>query len=263
MKVTTNLSVVACFRCRLQKGLDSCRLLCSCPVLSTQQKDTLLTPISVILKVLFRCKIEIVLGISWVLSVFKVPGSTHLELCRNFFPSFIIFAGSLYIYSLNKKILAKMQPNPCNLLFWFQLPPATKAPRSRPSPCRGAEDNGKKTGRKPVGRDKGSLTEQQTEGTVTTMIQIRRKYDPNSHNRPSLPDRTGAAHSPAASEFPLRHPLRHRNPAWRHMLWNTGLCLARWGQPPPPGCAPSWSPVKINPVLAKPRTSPDSSDLQI
>jgi len=39
------------------------------------------------------------------------------------------------------------------------------------------------------------------------------------------------------------------------MAWNTGLCLARWGQPPPPGCAPSWSPVKINPVLAKPRTT--------
>jgi len=38
------------------------------------------------------------------------------------------------------------------------------------------------------------------------------------------------------------------------MVWNTGLCLARWGQPPPPGCAPSWSPVKINPVLAKPTT---------
>jgi len=38
------------------------------------------------------------------------------------------------------------------------------------------------------------------------------------------------------------------------MVWNTGLCLARWGQPPPPGCAPSWIPVKINPVLAKPRT---------
>jgi len=33
--------------------------------------------------------------------------------------------------------------------------------------------------------------------------------------------------------------------------------LARWGQPPPPGCAPSWSPVKINPVLAKPRTTID------
>ena len=38
------------------------------------------------------------------------------------------------------------------------------------------------------------------------------------------------------------------------MVWNTRLCLARWGQPPPPGCAPSWSLVKINPVLAKPRT---------
>jgi len=39
------------------------------------------------------------------------------------------------------------------------------------------------------------------------------------------------------------------------MVWNTRLCLARWGQPPPPGYAPSWSPVKINPVLAKPRTA--------
>ena len=28
-----------------------------------------------------------------------------------------------------------------------------------------------------VGRDKGSLTEQQTEGTVTTMIQIRRIHN--------------------------------------------------------------------------------------
>jgi len=30
--------------------------------------------------------------------------------------------------------------------------------------------------------------------------------------------------------------------------------MARWGQPPPPGCAPYWIPMKINPVLAKPRT---------
>jgi len=41
------------------------------------------------------------------------------------------------------------------------------------------------------------------------------------------------------------------------MVWNTGLSLARWGQLPPPGCAPSWSPVKINPVLAKPWPKPD------
>jgi len=39
---------------------------------------------------------------------------------------------------------------------------------------------------KPVGRDKGSLTEQQTEGTGTTTIQIRRKYNTNPQNRPSL-----------------------------------------------------------------------------
>jgi len=29
-------------------------------------------------------------------------------------------------------------------LFWFRLPLATKAPRGRPSPRRGAEENGKK-----------------------------------------------------------------------------------------------------------------------
>jgi len=88
-------------------------------------------------------------------------------------------------------------------VFWFQLPPATKAPCGRPSPRRGAEENGKKTGRKLVGQDKGSLTEQQTEGTVTTMIQIRRKHD---KNRPALSDCTGAARSRAAREFPTRRP---------------------------------------------------------
>jgi len=67
---------------------------------------------------------------------------------------------------------------------------------------------------KPVGRDKGSLTEQQTEGTVTTTdkIQIRRKYDTNSHKRPALPDRTGAARCRAASESPPCCPP-HRNSA--------------------------------------------------
>jgi len=35
---------------------------------------------------------------------------------------------------------------------------------------------------KPVGRDKGSLTEQQTEGTVTTTIQIRRKHNNEPHD---------------------------------------------------------------------------------
>jgi len=70
----------------------------------------------------------------------------------------------------------------------------------------------KRNRQKLVGRDKGSLTEQQTKGTVTTVIQIRRKYNTNSHNRPFLPDRTGAAHSPAVREFPPRHPP-HQNSA--------------------------------------------------
>jgi len=33
------------------------------------------------------------------------------------------------------------------LVFWLGLRPATKAPRGRPSPRRGAEENGKKRGR--------------------------------------------------------------------------------------------------------------------
>jgi len=65
----------------------------------------------------------------------------------------------------------------------------------------------KENRQKLVGRDKGSLTEQQTEGTGTTKIQIRRKHDTNSHNRPSLPDRI-SARSPEPREFPpCRPPL--------------------------------------------------------
>jgi len=30
------------------------------------------------------------------------------------------------------------------LMFWFWLQPATKAPRGRPSPHRGSDENGKK-----------------------------------------------------------------------------------------------------------------------
>jgi len=74
------------------------------------------------------------------------------------------------------------------------------------------EKNGKKKRPKLVGRDKGSLTEQQTKGTVTTTIQIK-----GIHNTP-------------------------------------GSVWPGWGWVSPPGCAPSWILLKINPVLAKPRT---------
>ena len=49
---------------------------------------------------------------------------------------------------------------------------------------------------KPVGRDKGSLTEQQTEGTGTTTTQIRRKHDKTDRRTDPL-SRTGPApHAP-------------------------------------------------------------------
>jgi len=77
-------------------------------------------------------------------------------------------------------------------------------------------------------------------------------YKTNPQNRPAFSDGTATEPSRAVSEFPPPCPP-HRNPAWWHMVWNTLLCLARFGLGQP-GCAPSWSPVKINPVLAKPRT---------
>jgi len=81
-----------------------------------------------------------------------------------------------------------------------------------------------------VGRDKGSLTEQQTKGTGTTTVQIRRKHNTNrTTQRAVLLDQTAAVPSRAVNEFPLRRSP-HRNPAWQHMVWNTLLCLSRRGQ---------------------------------
>ena len=72
-----------------------------------------------------------------------------------------------------------------------------------PLPPPGCGGEWKETGRKLVGRDKGSLTEQQTKGTVTTMIQIRGIHRRNrTTQRAALPDRTAAEPSRAASEFP-------------------------------------------------------------
>ena len=82
---------------------------------------------------------------------------------------------------------------------------ATRLPLAPP----GCGGEWKENRQKLVGRDKGSLTEQQTEGTATTTIQIRRKHD---KNRPALSDPTGVQRSRAAREFPLRRPP-HRKPA--------------------------------------------------
>jgi len=47
-----------------------------------------------------------------------------------------------------------------------------------------------------VGRDKGSLTEQQTEGTATTTIQIRRKHNNEPYDPDSRSPETGPAPRP-------------------------------------------------------------------
>jgi len=106
---------------------------------------------------------------------------------------------------------------------------------------------------KPVGRDKGSLTEQQTKGTATTTIQIRRKHNTNrTTHRAILPDWTGARTPEPRVSSPPQLPLTRtqHDSTWYGIpgsVWPGGVSL--------PGCAPSWSPVKINPVLAKPRTN--------
>jgi len=56
---------------------------------------------------------------------------------------------------------------------------------------------------KPVGQDKGSLTEQQTKGTGKTTIQITRKTQRKPHDPESRsPGPDWHPHSRAVSEFP-------------------------------------------------------------
>jgi len=88
-------------------------------------------------------------------------------------------------------------------LLWFGCGRQQKRYVATPPPARvrrRMESNRQKL----VGRDKGSLTEQQTKGTVTTTIQIKRKHNTNhTTQRAALPDRTDATCSRATSEFPL------------------------------------------------------------
>ena len=104
-----------------------------------------------------------------------------------------------------------------------------------------------------VGRDKGSLREQQTEGTATTTILIRRKHDKLHDPQSRSLDRTSArAPEPRVSSRRAAPP-----PGTPHDGTWYGIPSSvwpGWGWVSPPGCAPSWILVKINPVLAEPRT---------
>jgi len=107
---------------------------------------------------------------------------------------------------------------------------------------------------KPVGWDKGSLTEQQTKGTGTTMIQIRGIHKMNQQNRAALsPGLNRCCALPShetvpAAQLPPSIGTQHDG------TWYGTPCSVWPGGVSPPSCAPSWIPVKINPVLAKPRT---------
>jgi len=83
-------------------------------------------------------------------------------------------------------------------------------PCCRPSPHWAVEENGKKQA-ETVGRDKGSLTEQQTKGTAKTTIQIRRKHNTN-HKTQRAPLHDRCLRSRTASEFPPP-ASPHRNTA--------------------------------------------------
>jgi len=87
-------------------------------------------------------------------------------------------------------------------MFWFGCGWQHKRQGAAPPPA-GVRRRMERDKQKLVGRDKGSLTEQQTGGTGTTTIQIRRKHNTNhTTQRVALPDQTNAARSQAAREFP-------------------------------------------------------------
>jgi len=87
-------------------------------------------------------------------------------------------------------------------MFWFGCSQQQKRHAAAPLSA-GVRRRIEKSRQKLVVQDKGSLTEQQTKATVTTMIQIRRVHNINrTTHRAALLDRTSAARSRAASEFP-------------------------------------------------------------
>jgi len=136
-------------------------------------------------------------------------------------------------------------------VFWFGCGQQQKRHAAAPPPT-AVRRRMERNRQKPEGRDKGSLTEQQTKATATTTVQIRGKHNTNrTAQRAALPNRL-RLRSRAASEFsPPRFPPPEPSMTAHGMEYpapfgQVGVRL--------PSCVPSWIPVKINPVLAKPRT---------
>jgi len=129
-------------------------------------------------------------------------------------------------------------------MFWFGFSQQQKRQAVAPPPATVRRRMQRKR-QKLVGRDKGKLTEQQTKGTGTTTIQKRGIHKTNQQNRArrtqprSLPDRTAAVPSQAASEFspPSSPPTgTQRDGTWYGI---PGSVWPGWGWVSPTGCAPS------------------------
>jgi len=100
--------------------------------------------------------------------------------------------------------LSSQDKDPLSLCSGFDCRQQQQRHAAAPPPT-GVRRRMERNRQKPVGRDKGSLTEQQTEGTATTTIQMRRKAQHKPQNRARRtepPSPTGAVRSRAASEFP-------------------------------------------------------------
>jgi len=97
------------------------------------------------------------------------------------------------------------------VMVWLWL--ATKAPHhtAAPPPA-GVRRRMERNRRKPVGQDKGSLTEQETKGTGITMMQIRRKTQHKPHN-PKSRSPILVPHAPELRKSSRRPAPPHRNPA--------------------------------------------------
>jgi len=142
------------------------------------------------------------------------------------------------------------------MLFWFGCRRQQKHHAAAPPPA-AVRSRMERKRQKLVGRDKGSLTEQRTKRTVTTTIQKRGLHRTNPQNRVGRTDplsRTTTPLSPPEPRVSSRHSPPPRTPHDGTWYGIPGSVWPGWGWVNPPGCAPSWILVKINPVLAEPRT---------
>ena len=89
-----------------------------------------------------------------------------------------------------------------------------------------------------MGRDKGSLTEQQTEGTGTTTIQIRRKHNNEPHDPDSRsPEQDGHRALPSRSSVPPRRPPPPERSVTAHGMEHRAL-FGQVGSAPTPRLCP-------------------------